>query len=223
MTYLDIIDFQINKPYEIKKSDRAIINKGIKDKLKWSDDYYSDLKVSIRTHLRPLQKGRCGFCRLRISKSQFYPHLEHIVPKGANPEFEFEAANLVWSCQRCNFGKGVSKTLIGDHKIFPNKSDAFLIVNPYHDKLSDHIELIEDLIMVPKIDSTKGENTIDFYKLARIELAEDRAFELKTINNDLTPAQIVGRLTLRLTKEYDPRIIAIIDRYISLVPNWIID
>lgn len=224
--YQKKLDFVIPSPYEFTKTDSEIVNEGINNDLKWSDDHYLDVKKRMRDHLRVHQKNRCAFCRLRIPRSQFYPHLEHIVSKDARDEFTFYPINLVYCCQRCNFGKGTINTLATpDTEIYPQNSIGFVIVNPYHDNFWEYFDLIEDVILIADVNTTsnKGPNTYEFYKLGRIELAEDRAFELKTIFQNLTKEEIIQKLILRLTREEDQRIIEMIKYYLEKIPNWIIE
>lgn len=224
MAYKDNINFLISSAYTLSNEDNQIIAQGKLLNLGWSDDHYLDLKKRVREHLRIQQSNRCAFCRLRISRSQFYPHLEHIVPKDRRPEFTFLPINLAWCCQRCNFGKGTNNTLTTPNlPNYPTDSIGFNIVNPYHDHFLQHFDLIEDLILVVKDDSEKGSNTYDFYKLNRIELAEDRAYELKTVFQNLTREEIIEKLILRIPREKDPRIIKLIEYYLEQIPNWIID
>jgi uncharacterized protein (TIGR02646 family) len=223
MSYKELISFKIDTPYICSEQDNIDIQTGKTSGKKWGDKHYQNFKNSVRNYLKRQQKKRCGFCRLRISESQFYPHLEHIVPKSVKPTFEFLPTNLVYACQRCNFGKGVVNTLVNKEiEEYPSTSDAFNIVNPYFDEFNDFLDLIEDIILIPIGESEKGKNTIRFYNLNRIELAEDRAYELKILENNLTTEQLIGRLSLRLAKENDIRMIKVIERLLEKIPDWVL-
>lgn len=224
MSYKDKINFKIEAPYICTTDDNEVISQGVQKKLKWGKAHYSSYKTALRKHLRKEQNSRCGFCRLRVKVSQFYSHLEHLISKSWKPEFEFESKNLVFSCQRCNFGKGVTKTLSDETiSVFPQESKYYNIINPYYDNFLDYIEVVEDLIFRPKGLSKKGKNTIDFYKLNRIELAEDRAFELKIIDNNITKEQLSEKLLRNLTKYNDLKTLELLENIIDEIDCWTID
>lgn len=70
---------------------------------------------------------------------------------------------------------------------YPTDSKDFLIVNPFLDKYSDHIELKDGIIYIGK--TKKGRFTIDTCKLFRIDLALERAkkkMELESPDNVCT-------------------------------------
>ncbi|WP_299989386.1 hypothetical protein [uncultured Pontibacter sp.] len=218
MSYSANYHFIIN-PYEISDDDKGIIDEGVKLQLAWEDKHYKPFRDRIRKYLRVQQNKRCGFCRLRINKSQFYPHLEHLVSKTKYKQFTFTSNNLVYSCQKCNFGKGVINVLSVPHsdpesQTYPMTSDGFTIVNPYYDNILDHIEFIGEVIAKPINSSLKGINTIQFYKLDRLDLTEDRAFEA-----DLSQADIEEKLMQRILIENDQALITEIQDFINSLPD----
>ncbi|MDD5691635.1 MAG: hypothetical protein PHP10_00455 [Candidatus Omnitrophica bacterium] len=204
-------NWRINNPYVFTQHDNEIIITGRALGKPWKDKHYKEVKDRIREHLRRQQNDRCAFCRLHVPSGQFYPHIEHIVPKGSREEFTFVSHNLAYSCQLCNFGKGQRSTLIDPVCVdYPMRGEEFNIVHPYFDDYPDHIDFIEELLIIPKNNSLKGRRTIEFYKLDRTKLALDRAFELNINNNAIS----IDKLTLRLTREDDP---AIIETILALI------
>lgn len=228
MSHKDKYNFKIINEYQLTTEDSTIISSGKQANKKWKDSHFKPFKDRIRNHLKIEQKKRCAFCRLRINDAQFYPHLEHLVPKKKSQiidpdrKFEFTPNNLVLSCQRCNFDKGQIQTLV-DVSItdFPTTSDAFCIVNPYLDDYLEHIDFLLDIFIFPKINSTKGKNTIDFYKLDKLELTEARAFEAnisKIEASSFFKSQILI-MQHQGVKDLLSRILNLIDH----IPKWIED
>jgi uncharacterized protein (TIGR02646 family) len=212
----------IIEPYELNDEDKALISQGTIQSLLWDNDHYKPFKNRIREHLRKKQLSRCGFCRLRLNNSQFYPHLEHLVSKTDYKQFAFLPNNLVWCCQICNFSKGRKNTLHNPNtdfslQVYPIDSNGFIIINPYYDNVLEHIEFLGEVIVKPKNNSTKGKNTINFYKLERLKLAEDRAAEA-----NIDKADLEDYLLQRLVVEDDPNIITVINNLINKLPDIII-
>lgn len=187
---------------------------------KW-EDAYETFKPRIRLHLKGQQNGRCAFCRCPIYLGQGYANLEHIVSKTDYPQFKTLPENLVYCCWICNKSKLKQNTIhnpVADKTLqqFPTTSNGFIIVNPYHDNYEDHIDYLDDVIIIKNNNSIKGENTIEFYKLARPELAEDRARDFKLNQN-----QINHQLTQRLTDATTPpNILQQVNDIIAQMPNW---
>ncbi|MCT3800757.1 hypothetical protein HZP90_05935 [Elizabethkingia anophelis] len=212
--------FTIRNFYVKTQQDNIEITNGLHNNTKWSDGY-KGFRSNIREHLKLEHNGRCAFCRCRVSTGTSYSNLEHIVPKGKYPQFEFLPQNLVYCCTRCNFGKGEGVTLSNPlqdrtQQLYPDNSAGFNIVNPYYDNFEDHINFIDDVIIVAENNSDKGKKTIKFYKLYRPELAEDRAFELR-LDKQAVTHQLLARLT---EPELDQGIINQINTIISRIPTW---
>jgi uncharacterized protein (TIGR02646 family) len=212
--------FKINSVYSRTVSDDIEINTDSASNKKWKNGYKT-FKNNIRRHLKIQQNGRCAFCRCYINTGSSYSNLEHLVSKDNYPQFEFLPSNLAYCCWLCNRPKGTRNTLsnpVSDRTLqqFPANSSEFLIVNPYYDNYEDHIEFIDEIIIVKKNNSSKGGKTIEFYNLARPELAEDRAREFKLNQNT-----IYHQLTQRLTSAASfPEVLEQINNIIAQMPSW---
>ncbi len=197
---------------EIVKDDAA--NK------KWKDSY-KIFKENIRNHLKLQQYGRCAFCRCVISVGTGYANLEHLISKADYPQFKTLPENLVYCCWQCNSSKIKRNTINNPvaskaSQEFPISSIGFIIINPYLDKYEDHIDFFDDIIISAKPGSVKGANTIEFYKLARPELAEERAREFR-----LDPGQVNHKLLQLLTNSTtSPNILEQVKNIIAQFPNW---
>src|SRR5690606_6952644 len=212
--------FMIATSYAKTAADTLIINTDGAAGKKWKDDY-STFKVNIRRHLKVEQTGRYAFSRCYVSIGTSYSNLEHLVSKSDYPQFEFHPDNLVYCCWLCNKGKLVRNTLsnpVADktQQTFPTLSNGFVIVNPYHDNYEDHIEFFDEVIIVTKNNSPKGDKTIEYYNLSRPELAEERAREFK-----LNQQQVHHRLLQRLTTHSNqPLILNQVNQIIGQLPYW---
>lgn len=186
------------------------------------DKGYKAFKKNIRNHLKREQRGRCAFCRIRINTGTSWANLEHLISKTDYPTFMLKPENLVYCCTRCNMSKlkqNVISNPVQDKslQIFPTNSQGFLIINPYHDNYEDHIDFLDEIIIVSK-NSLKGTKTIELYKLYRPELAEDRAYELQ-IENETINERLIQRLTL---PNIDEQVKNQINNIIEQLPNWTI-
>ncbi|WP_316801436.1 hypothetical protein [Pedobacter frigidisoli] len=212
--------FLIANEYNLTAADNTEITAGKSKKIKW-DKGYPGFKLNIRRHLKHEQKNRCAFCRIRVSVGTAYSNLEHLVGKTDYPQFEFLSKNLAYCCQKCNFSKVAKQTLatpnaIKSSQIYPIVSNGFTIVNPYHDLYENHFDFIDQIIITVINNSSKGLNTIEAYKLSRVELAEERAYEHQVDMSTLNK-QLISRLL-------DPSItqdtITQINNIIADLPNW---
>lgn len=199
------------------------IHEGLDNNLSWKDGY-DEFKKDIRFYLKQQQNNRCAFCRCRVSIGTSFSNLEHIVGKAAYPQFQFHEQNLVYSCTRCNLLKNkilalTTPVVNKSEQLFPTTTGGFSIINPYFDNYEDHIDFLENVIVVVANASTKGAETIKSYGLTRVDLAEERAYEFK-----VNAESLVKRLVKQLT---DPtlniEVINQIQAVINEVPNWVID
>lgn len=189
----DIYKFTIGTAYIVTAADHAEIAAGVAANIKW-DKGYKNFKTNIRDHLKQQQRNRCAFCRCRIPIGTNYPNLEHIVSKTDYAQFAFLPSNIVYCCHKCNFSKVKKQTLsipvaVRATQPYPLTRAGFTIVNPYYDNYEDHLDILDDVIIVTTNNSSKGRITIEAYKLFRVELAEERAYEQKlntqTVNSRL--------------------------------------
>lgn len=214
--------FRLNNAYQITAEDNTEIANDTAAKLSWLKGY-NEFKKNIRLHLKLAQKGRCAFCRLRISTGTSWPNLEHLVSQKDYTQFKFQSDNLVYCCTKCNLSKGTQNILsnpdpVKEQQVFPNNSGGFTIVNPYYDDFQTHLDFIDDIIIVVVNNSNKGRETIKLYKLYRPELAEDRASELH-LNQLTVNQQLMASLTsIAVEQATIEQINAVIDQ----MPNWTI-
>jgi uncharacterized protein (TIGR02646 family) len=212
--------FRIAAAYTKTAADNNEIATDQAANIKWGKGYWV-FRKNIRTYLKLAQNGRCAFCRLRVSVATSWSNLEHLVPKDDYDQFEFSPENIVYCCTKCNMSKVTKNTLVNPSpakatQVFPNNSAGFSIINPYHDDYQQHIDFIDDIIVVVANNSTKGAETIKLYKLYRPELAEDRASELM-LNQQTVNQQLLARLT-STTISQDT--INQINAVIAQMPTW---
>ena len=214
--------FRIQNSYLKSAADITEINSDMGNSKKWEKGY-SGFKANIRIHLKSEQNNRCAFCRCRVSVGTSYSNLEHLVSKTDYPQFKFEPNNIVYCCTRCNLAKVKSNTLenpVVDKSLqpFPIASNGFSIINPYFDDFENYIDFIDDIIIVVVNNSRKGKETISLYKLFRPELAEERAYELKLNQKQLT-RQLLNRLT---DTNVEQDTINQITEIVNQIPTWVL-
>ncbi len=214
--------FRIRAPYTRTSEDDTEIANDSAENLKWENGYKT-FKQNVKNYLKKEQNGRCAFCRVRISPGTSWANLEHLVSKTDYSQFKFSPENLVYCCTRCNMAKARQNTLSNpnlrkEDQIYPSDSQGFTIINPYYDDFETHIDFIDDIIIVVNNNSIKGRNTIEFYKLFRPELAEDRASEL-LLNQQTLNERLLNRLT---STEISSQTINQINAVIAEMPNWTI-
>lgn len=176
-----IEDFIINEPYQKTHEDERDISKASPHgyhKEDWTSSHLDGFKNRLRDHLREQQHRRCAYCRLRIHENEATAEIDHIVPKDKKPLWMYDTFNLCLSCKLCNTKKGHSKKIVENDNMtsVPQNSDAYLIVHPYLDQYSEHIELVDDMLY--KGVSDKGKYTIELCGLNRYQLAEARAEQI---------------------------------------------
>ena len=201
-------DFVIDKPYTLTSEDIGLITKASPNNNShkdWEKACLKEFKERIKNYLRDKQNKRCAYCRTIIQEGECPSELDHIVEKSKRPDWMYIPINLCFSCKRCNTAKGHTHDIISDYNIesYPLESKAFLIINPYIDKYSDHIRIIDGILY--KGLTMKGSNTIEYCKLNRYELACDRAEAL--IRQD--ESNMVRLLLLLIDKQRQ-----------ALIDNW---
>lgn len=220
----DKYNFLVTPEYALNDDNELSIVTAMALELDWDtkDAGITRYRSEIREDYRKKQKSRCGFCRLRVNSSQFYPHLEHIVPKSVVERFRFDPKNLVFSCQRCNFGKSTYNPLenpLGDEDEIPYTSNEYKIVHPHLDDYLTYIDYVECLVTIPVNNHPKAINSIREYKLNRMGLVEDRAFE----NDYESSAEVIDILTRALAKYNTQEILDSIQEAIDAAPNFVFD
>lgn len=186
-------DYIVQNPYQPTEKEKLAIeelaNKGLE-----SGDWNSkktgitEFKDHMREHMYYEQNCRCAYCRTELPIACCFLQRDHIVPKAPHPQWMFEPRNLCFACDKCNNFKGDKEVLRNRYVVaYPTDSKDFLIVNPFLDKYSDHIELKDGIIYIGK--TKKGRFTIDTCKLFRVDLALERAkkkMELESPDNVCT-------------------------------------
>lgn len=138
----------------------------------WGLNRFEPLRTKILGHLGPLQQNCCAFCEMKLGVT-CYAEIEHILPKSTYLRFMFEPLNLVLACHVCNTSKSVSDVSSPPAPTaYPTSGNNFIIVHPHFDEYSDHIFLKYDVFVMSK--SLKGAETIRYFKLDRVPLAEHR-------------------------------------------------
>ncbi len=167
----------------------------------WKYVHFEDYRSAIRQHLSTVdeQGKRCFYCNKKMSRDDGANHIEHILDKSQYPQFTYEPRNLILACKGCNFSKktdDVSPTIDFNVQDYPFNSNSFIIVHPYLDEYTNHIEVIEELFFLPFENSDKGKATIRICKLDRFSLLEEKAEaihngedELRNCLNDLRIAR----------------------------------
>jgi hypothetical protein len=133
------------------------------------------LRKTLRDYLLPHLKYRCCYCQQRKTERHGLTwDIEHIAPKSLYPQFLFSPNNLAISCKECNIAKGEKNTLSRSCKaIYPENSSHFLIVHPYYDTYSDHIEIVRcgDQQTYRVKNPHKGKSTYMMCDLIRFDFA----------------------------------------------------
>ncbi|MCD8387777.1 MAG: HNH endonuclease [Bacteroidales bacterium] len=160
-------DFLIPNFYSLTDEDKAAIQNAKSQPPKaddWENGGLSGFKRRFKKSLKRLQNSHCAYCRTKVWDANNFFAIEHIVHKSDHPEWMFLPENLCLSCSRCNSHKGTKNVLVKvGATTYPNASTDFLIVNPYYDKYSDHIELVDGILY--KGLTPKGRKTIQICKL----------------------------------------------------------
>lgn len=147
-------DYIVQNPYQPTEKEKLAIeelaNKGLE-----SGDWNSkktgitEFKDHMREHMYYEQNCRCAYCRTELPIACCFLQREHIVPKAPHPQWMFEPRNLCFACDKCNNFKGDEEVLRNRYAVaYPTDSKDFLIVNPFLDKYSDHIELKDGIIYI---------------------------------------------------------------------------
>lgn len=133
------------------------------------------LRKTLRDYLLPYLKFRCCYCQQRKTERHGLTwDIEHIAPKSLYPQFLFNPKNLAVSCKECNIAKGEKNTLSRSCKtIYPDSSSHFLIIHPYYDTYSDHIEIVRcgDQQTYRVKNAHKGKSTYMMCDLIRFDFA----------------------------------------------------
>ena len=112
---------------------------------------------------------KCMYCESKITHID-YGDIEHIKPKSKYPSLEFTWSNLGFSCTVCN------------RKYKKNNYDENTpLINPYDEEPSEQI-ICSGAMVYPKQGSERGELSIKYLGLNRVELIEKRQLKIDEIN-----------------------------------------
>ena len=199
-------DFVVQEPYQPTDEEKEAISELEKNGLMpkdWNSGKVGieSFKDHIREHMYEEQNYRCAYCRIELPIACCNLQREHIVPKTPHPKWMFEPRNLCFACDKCNNYKNDAEVLSNPYiEDYPITSGDFLIVNPFLDKYSNHIELKEGIIYVGK--TVKGRFTIETCHLFRVDLALERAKQkMKEEDPDSVKCQLLSLLSTTVTAE----------------------
>jgi uncharacterized protein (TIGR02646 family) len=192
---------KINNPYSFLPAEETIIRTNSPRKGDdWGKGIFDSIKKNIKEHLLSEQDRTCPYCGLRLPKWGMFPSIEHIAHKGIHYRFMFESKNLIVTCTTCNVYKGDKETLVNPTTAtYPSIGDDFLIIHPHFDDYFQHIEITCGVLL--KAVTDKGLRTIEYCKLNKLALAEER-MEQKKIDLE----EIHKKMILQLFKEDNPDI-----------------
>jgi 5-methylcytosine-specific restriction endonuclease McrA len=138
----------------------------------------------IKAALIAETKGKCAFCESQILGTQF-GDVEHLRPKRLHPELFVAWENLTLACAKCN----------------NFKSDIDGIVNPYIDRISDHLGFLGPMATKCR-GSISGNLTITQLRLNRDDLITRRASKLADIQNQIDLLDSIQNDTLKSALEF---------------------
>lgn len=219
-------DFIIQKPYQPKEEELLAISelkaKGLVPK-DWDSgkNGIKSFKENLREYMYYEQNSRCAYCRIEIPIACCFLQREHIIPKNTHPIWMFEPRNLCIACDRCNNYK-LDEEVLSNPKtdVYPTKSCDFLIINPFLDKYSEHIELKGGIIYVGKTE--KGRFTIKTCHLYRMDLVLERAkMRMATENADSVMTQILLILSNMTISDKDRNnVLANLGKIVKMYKNY---
>lgn len=162
-------------PYKFNANEEFVINRYYRSYTDWSNPHLDGVKSDLKSYLRIQQENECCYCRQTLGYDYRQVDIEHIVDKKGHDKFGFEPKNLALSCPACNSCKTNLEILV-DPSVseYPVNSDSFLIVHPYYDNYSEHIEINYPVFTAK---TPKGSKTIKCCQLERLINVENRQKE----------------------------------------------
>jgi hypothetical protein len=160
----------------------------------WDNDRLKEIKAKIKEYHRVFIRNRCCYCA-RIFNGEFKMviDIEHILPKGKFPIYEFTPVNLSIACKRCNMQIKKQDITFLDNldetKKEPFISERYLFIHPNLDIYKEHlnyiVQIYDDNILIkytPIHDKPKGRFTYSYFKLDELEMNQiDQAQGIKDI------------------------------------------
>lgn len=146
---------------------------------KWGSSAFGWYKIWLIRELRALQKDKCCYCRRVILFNKGAREIEHIVDKGKQPDYMFDASNLALACKDCNNNKGVKSVFDPAFKLvkgapYPKNESSYLWVHPHVHKYSAHIIIHQGWVYEAKNMSPQGGAVITKCKLNDLEALESK-------------------------------------------------
>lgn len=199
---------RINKPYQYSPIEQQTISKFYHHKDDWKKKSLSDIKQNIREHLRRNQNNVCCYCQSKLGFQSSDTNIEHIVSRDEYEDYGFEPYNLALSCPDCNAHKLGRKVLnIVPSAMYSHNAADYRIVHPYFDEYSEHIRQFGTLY---EAKSSKGEITIDYCNLSRMQVVEQREKKYRAEKGTIADKLIykllyssIGQSTFSLLNDID--------------------
>lgn len=140
-------------------------------------------RTEIKDVLVNETNGKCAYCESKVT--HIYPgDIEHIIPKSIFPRLTFTWQNLTFGCYWCNNKK----------RNFLDRANMML--NPYKDKISEHIRAFGPLICHIN-SSQRGEITWRKLELNRPELRDKRREKIEELQLLIDKYNLTQNQTLR--------------------------
>lgn len=187
----------------------------------WGMRANTPLKNKIKNHLCAVQDNTCFYCDLPLPIGQYDPTIEHIICKKRFPDFCFAPQNIIVCCSHCNEAKEEYCRKTGCHDLdvgckslnprsytstsLPCSNSDYLIVHPYFDEYTDHIQFVAGLCVQAVNGSQKGKHTIEMYALTREKLVEQRGKRSVTAKMMQRFPWLARSLLLAMTDDPDLR------------------
>lgn len=216
----DFEDFVIDMPYSCSDEDMELISSS-QSYPPVAEDWYKDrlqaFKNRFKDYIEQQQNSYCAYCRTYVDTGNSPFDIEHIVPKSRHAQWTFNVENLCLSCRKCNFAKGKKETLVDkDAEEYPHNGNGFKIIHPYHDKYSEHIELVEGILY--KGLTEKGKFTIKTCNLNRYELAVSRVRQqIVSANPHSFSSELISRISnsklVNEPEKFVEKVHAVLDKY----------
>ncbi|WP_418991468.1 HNH endonuclease [Alistipes sp.] len=194
---------RIEIPYAIPEDEKQVIRDNFASHTDWDKSVFDRIKAHIIRHLRQQQENECCYCKRQLGFDIKEVDIEHIIPKSKYERFTFEPKNLALSCPGCNTKKGDRNVLRSKVTNYPRTGSNLTIIHAHYDLYSDHIEILNQVIYIPKTD--KGCETIKLCELYRLKTVEDnmKAFlsqqdEIKKIVEQLRSTETKSGTLVRL-------------------------
>ena len=164
---------------------------------------------ALRRYITEVFHDKCAYCEVSIEAGA-PTQVEHYRPKSAYYWLAYDMSNYVPACAWCNGKKGAK---------FPLEAGGVRAVNP-----GDDLDLEKPVLLNPSLDepekhlrfeaetenalggavqaiSTRGEETIDLFKLNRVDLFDKRRKKQKNVRKAVGVLWVAGPAKIRGFRE----------------------